>query len=87
MPEKPHENKVKVTYTINNQDVTDDYPVNQKFQVGAKEALRKLGENTDLAKWTLTHEGKELSFDSTYAETGIKTGARLLLTRKPGNKA
>lgn len=87
MPDKPHENKVKVTFTVNNQDFTDDFPVNQKFQVGAKEALRKLGESTNLSKWTLTLDGKEVSFDATYADAGVKAGARLLLTRKPGNKA
>lgn len=85
---KPADKQIEVIFTINNQDFLDD-KVNpqQKIQVGAKQALTKAGESTELSKWTATFNGIEVSFDDTYEDRKVPNKGRILLTRKPGNKA
>jgi hypothetical protein len=75
--------KDEFTIVVMSKDVEFTIQEHTKLAIPSEEALKETGNNPDLSKWTLKNgNGKELSFEETEKDAGIKKGDVLYLSPK-----
>lgn len=76
---------VKVTFSINGQTVTDNYPKAKPIDVVVKQLLKKSGNSDDLSMYDFTVSGTDFNVNQKFEV--LANNALIVISNKPGTKA
>lgn len=77
--------RVKVSFSINGQTVTDEYPASKPIDTVVRKLLKDSGNSDDLSKYDYTLNGKDFNVNQKFAV--LQDGALVVISNKPGTKA